>query len=474
MNDPHGSRQPSDLRWHWLFVVACAVTVLLGLLRFVPGSRSAKGTTLPEGANGVSADKAQRVNPTRARPARGAALTAEEVVAEKLAQFASSRLELAYELARRHKVQVPQDVERFFDAVESGDWEEIEATFKKINGGESSAGWARGRSEEAGKLWPAIIDAYGAAEQVHLWPAQKLLDYGNAVLDSLRPGMVYVGGTDNGRWIPELLNDTSEGEHHIILTQNAFADATYLDYVRLQYQDRLANLTDEDSKRAFEQYLTGAQKRLAHDQQFPDEPKQIRPGEDIRVSDNRVQVSGKLAVMAINEKLLERLMEKNPGVSFALEESFPLQGTYADALPLGPLMELRARDDQNAFTPELAAQSLDYWRNTAQQVLSDPEAISSEAALKSYSHDTAAAANLLGAHNFSTEAEEAYRLATQLWPANPEAVTGLAGLLAGSGRENEARQLLADFAQKYPDQRKSLEESSAATTLLWSTSTRKP
>ncbi len=29
------------------------------------------------------------------------------------------------------------------------------------------------------------------------------------------------GPTDNGRWIPELLNDASEGEQHIIVTQNA-------------------------------------------------------------------------------------------------------------------------------------------------------------------------------------------------------------------------------------------------------------
>jgi hypothetical protein len=47
-------------------------------------------------------------------------------------------------------------------------------------------------------------------------PAQKLLDYGNAVLGALRPGMVYVGGTDPGRWIPTLLNETSESERHIV------------------------------------------------------------------------------------------------------------------------------------------------------------------------------------------------------------------------------------------------------------------
>ena len=38
-----------------------------------------------------------------------------------------------------------------------------------------------------------------------------------------------------------------------------------------------------------------------HDQQFPDEPKQIRPGEDITAIDRRLQVAGQVAVMAINE-----------------------------------------------------------------------------------------------------------------------------------------------------------------------------
>src|SRR5262249_12841620 len=150
---------------------------------------------------------------------------------------------------------------------------------KVINGGGSSAGYADGRLPEAQAVWPAIIDAYGAAEQVHEWPAQKLLDYGNAMLGALRPGMVYVGGTDNGRWIPELLNETSDGERHMIVTQNGLADGSYLDYLRLQYEDHLTMITEEDSQRAFKEYFDDAQKRLDHDEKFPDEAKQVRRGE---------------------------------------------------------------------------------------------------------------------------------------------------------------------------------------------------
>ena len=164
----------------------------------------------------------------------------------------------------------------------------------------------------------------------------------------------------------------------------------------------------------------------------------------------------------------EMLMGKNQGLSVAMEESFPLQGTYAEALPLGPLMELNeGSGTQNTFTAEQATQSLDYWRETAQQVLSDAEAAGSTYTLKTYSHDAAAAANLLAAHNFPAQAEEAYGLAAQFWPENPDTALGLAGLLAADGRANDARQLLDDFAQKYPDQREYLDQSSAVAQGLW-------
>jgi ribosomal protein L16/L10AE len=279
--------------------------------------------------------------------------------------------------------------------------------------------------------------------------------------------MVYVGGTDNGRWIPELLNETSGGDSHIVITQNALAAGDYQDYLQLQYDGQLANLSEDESQQAFSQYVSEAQKRLLHDQQFPDEPRQIRPGEDVRMVEGKVQVSGQVAVMGINDLLLQKLMQKNPELSFGIEESFPLGDTYGSALPLGPLMELNAASQDNTFTAEKASQSVDYWRNAAQQLLDDPDASTSEAALRSYSHDVAAAANLLAAHDFSGEAEQAYRLATQLWPGNPESVGRLANLLMAGGRNTEAQQLLQNFSQNYPDQQQALDRIRAGTTLLW-------
>lgn len=384
--------------------------------------------------------------------------SAEEIVAGKVRQFGRNRRELVRAIARRSHKTVPPEVEKFFDAVEAGQWDEINGQWHVLAQHSSQYDYSTEHWEQLDPFWPSVLDAYGVAEQAHLWPAQQLLDYGNAILDSLKPGMVYVGGTDNGRWIPELLNETSDDEQHMIVTQNALADSRYLDFVNTLYNDRMATLTSDDSQAAFQTYIAEAQKRFEHDQQFPDEPKQLRPGEDLKMVDGKLQASGQVAVMSINEILLQTLMQKNPDISFAIQESFPFKGTYPNAVPLGPLMQLNSA---NSLTADQAAQSVQYWETAAQQVLTDPAAANSDPAIRSYSHDANAAAHLLAAHNFTAEAEQAYGVAQQLCPYNPEPVSGLADLLAQNGQQDQARQLLQDFARRYPDQQKFLEGGNA-------------
>jgi hypothetical protein len=351
---------------------------------------------------------------------------------------------------------VPSEVEKFFDAVEAGQWEEIKGQWDVLARHSGQYDNSTNHWEQLDPFWPAVLDAYGVAEQAHLWPAQQLLDYGNSILGALKPGMVYVGGTDNGRWVPELLNETADGEQHMIVTQNALADSRYLDFVNTLYSDHMATLTSEDSQAAFQAYVAEAQKRFEHDQQFPDEPKQVRPGEDLKMVDGKLQVSGQVAVMSINDLLLQTLMQKNPELSFAIQESFPLKGTYPNAVPLGPLMQLNTTDP---FTADQAGQSVQYWQTAAQQALADPATANSEPALRSYSHDANAAAHLLAAHNFTAEAEQAYGVSAQLYPGNPEPVNGLADLLVQNGQQDQARQLMQDFARRYPDQQKFLARS---------------
>ena len=441
------------VHWGWWVGALCLLLLLFALLPRQKGSeRIAPGATsdAPTRAANSATEETRSLRPSRARA--GQSLSAEEIVAAKVIQFAQNRRALLYAMAKHYKVTVSPEIEAFFNAVEKGQWDELNERFKALMKLKRSDN----PPPELGTLWGPILETLGVAESAHDWPAQRLLDYGNSILDSLRPGMVYVGGTDPGRFIPTLLNETTDGERHIVLTQNGLADGTYLEYLRYLYGDQMATLTSEESQKAFQNYIEDAQKRLAHDQQFPDEPKQIRPGEDIRIENERVQVSGQIAVMGINELLLQMIMDKNPDSAFALEESFPLHSTYTNASPLGPIMELRVHDDQNALTADTARQTLDYWQASTQQILSGtttdtPEGLN---VLKTYSKMAATQGNLFAERNLNAEAEQAYKLGMQIYPDNPEATYGLAKLWGQEGRVEEAKQLVQAFQKAHPQQAK--------------------
>jgi tetratricopeptide (TPR) repeat protein len=259
--------------------------------------------------------------------------------------------------------------------------------------------------------------------------------------------MIYVGGTDPGCFIPTFMNETSDGDRHITLTQNALADGTYLDYLNFLYGGQMNTLTQEDSQKAFQDYLADAQKRLEHDQQFPNEPKQVLPGENVSNADGKMQVSGQVAVMAINEKLFQTLMNKNPDASFAMEESFPFKSTFAQAAPLGPVMELRVQDPQNALTADSAAQSVDYWRATADQLSSEP---ADSDPRKAYSKMISAQAGLLLDQHFPSQAEQDFSIADGICPSSPEVVFRYVNLLADQKRFSDAIPIVERAMQADP------------------------
>lgn len=58
-------------------------------------------------------------------------------------------------------------------------------------------------------------------------------------------------------------------------------------------------------------------------------------------------------------------------------------------------------------------------------------------------------------------AEESFRMGLNLWPNNPESITGLSKLLTRAGKESEAREVVAEFLAKYPEQKAGFEERDA-------------
>jgi hypothetical protein len=454
--------------WGWSLAAGFLLVLMISIL--LPRQRAPE-TTPAQGENAA----ANPARPTRPHGHLGesyhpgaawfgsaptAPPSARQIVADKVKLFSRKRRDLVHAMSQRLNQPVPADVDKLFDLLEAGgDWDAIKEQYREIAKRAGRYDYSTSHDPDVEAFWRPVQEAFGAAEQAHLWAPQQLLDYGNAILNSLSPGMAYIGGTDGGCFIPTMLNETSEdGESHVMFTQNALADSQYLKYLNCLYGDQLALPSDDQTAAAFQQYTEDARARLLHDQQFPDEPQQLKPGEDISVdSDGKTQVRGQVAVMTINGLLLQDILKLNPNLNFAMEESFPLPATYNGGTPLGPIYELAAADSQNApntqntLTSESVAQSLNYWTATAQQLLADPASAQSDAGLKTWSHDLVAEGNLFAGNQFTSEAEQAYELATQLWPGDLEATYHYTQLLLGQNRLDDAAQVVARALNSTPD-----------------------
>jgi predicted Zn-dependent protease len=154
--------------------------------------------------------------------------------------------------------------------------------------------------------------------------------------------------------------------------------------------------------------------------------------------------------MQINELLLKTLMQKNPDLSFALEESFPFKTLYATASTLGPITELSAASS-SSLTADSAAQTVGYWRSTTDALLADPDSASSTTARSAYSKLIVSQANLFLDHNLSAEAEQAYQCAASLSPSQPDVVFGYTNLLLNQKRFAEATQVVQNAVNLAPD-----------------------
>ncbi len=137
------------------------------------------------------------------------------------------------------------------------------------------------------------------------------------------------------------------------------------------YPDREMYIaTPEDSQRCFNEYLTEAQRRLQHDLQFPNEPKQIRPGEDVRVVENRVTVAGQVAVMAINGLLTKVMFDHNPKNEFFVEESFPLDWMYPHLTPYGVIMKIN-RQPLPSLGDDVLQRDHRFWKQYSTRLTGD-------------------------------------------------------------------------------------------------------
>lgn len=354
----------------------------------------------------------------------GAGVVPEAVVADKVAAFARGRLQLAEDYARHLGIAVPANVEQFLLAAGGGNWDEVKTLFNTLSAEREQR---RGEAEfEA--LWPLVRETYGVSQAAQSWPAGELLNYGESLLASLAPGTVYIAGSDDARYVPMLMGETGGGDRPVILPQNALADASQLDYLAYLHGGRLTTLSRDDLQQVFSDLV---QERAAS------------PGSE---GGGAVTVPGPAVVAGVNEKLLRLLMERNPALPFAMEQSVAMPELTAQAMPLGPILELPAGGATAVGVEARAAGSLQFWQDTAQRLQADGSLPPDAPARAAYAQLATGQAALLARQNLHAEAEQAYRLARDIAPGSPDAVGKLSQYLAERGRRAEAYQVIEDFS----------------------------
>ena len=373
----------------------------------------------------------------------------------------------------------------FFAAAERGDWLAVSNAFQDLR---QHAGQYEnsGKTDERlrGPKWQAIIEIWGAFYFFGAGDEKYSAAYANDIIASIPPGSIYFGGTDPGRFlITGMEKSQVNADPFFLLTQNALADGTYLDYLRSMYGGKIYIPTALDAEKVFRDYTEDVTQRQKKNQ--------LKPGEEVQIRQNgSVQVSGQVAVMEINGLLAKIVFDKNTNQEFYVEESFPLDWMYPYLEPHGLIMKIN-RQSLTGMSDKIVQRDRDYWTkyvtpmfgdwlkpDTSVETVAgfaekvyvkkdfngfkgDPRFIQSSDSQKMFSKLRSSIAGVYAWRaQHATDASEkqrmndaadfAFRQAWALCPYSPEAVFRYANLLISENRFSDAL-LVAETAAKIPE-----------------------
>ena len=261
--------------------------------------------------------------------------------------------------------QTPPEFQAFFAAAAKGDWLAVSNTFVEFR---KHAGQYEhsGKTDERlhGTAWQAVLETWGALDAFGEGEEKYSMAFGTNIIASIPAGSIYFGGTDPGRFlVTAMCKSQVNADPFFVLTQNALADGTYLDYLRSMYGDKIYIPTSEDSQKCFEDYMEDVQKRM--------QKHQLMPGEDVKTDANgKIQLSGQVAVMNINGLLVKTIFDKNPDHEFYIEESFPFDWMYPYLEPHGLIMKIN-RQPPASLSEDVVSQDHDYWAKLVHPMIGD-------------------------------------------------------------------------------------------------------
>jgi len=285
--------------------------------------------------------------------------------------------------------------------------------------------------------------------------------YGRDMLSDLPKDAFVFGGTDPGRFVPTymILSESFEKPKHkrdpkfdrrdlYIITQNALADAFYNQYIRNHYS------AERPAPRGW------VDRWLGRDKHYPPAYLILPRQEDIMAlyqgaiearQKNPAAPDPNADPTVLNSMVAEWIWQRNKDQRpFFVEESFPMEWSYPNAVPHGLCYEIK-RDPVPILTPEQIQGDMEYWRNYINRLKADPGFMNDIDAQRSFSKLRNTGGNIYKWRNMAVPAEQAYRQALELWPGNTETLNNFSDLLLRQGRSAELRDILSRAVEADPN-----------------------
>lgn len=276
----------------------------------------------------------------------------QEAAARGLGELAEMHLE-HYDPAKWQE-QLAPEVWPYFAAGKRGDWAEVERLYLAM--AVRSEQWDFGRGDKPDPrvvvIWQPVTASYWAFRQLSVSGAQGYVDYAEAVRKSLPADALYFAGSDTGYYLVECVGAVETNPPpFLLISPNQLSGGSYLDRLVLEQGEALG-LSHDTVQAAFRTYLTEARQRA--------ETGRPKPGEEVKVVDDRVQVSGSTPVWEINGKVMKELWQGNPGRTVLLEGPFVPDWAWEHATPLGPLLRIE-HEPVKSLPPETVAADFAWW-----------------------------------------------------------------------------------------------------------------
>ncbi len=283
---------------------------------------------------------------------------------DRLVAFSKAKEAQAEKLAKAAGETISPVFQKFFDAAVKGDGAKvIDMDYNYFQKHHPQYDNKEPEVNLRTSYWQTVLEisiAYDFIVKCEPHYAQMAID---GLVQPVPEGSIYFGGTDPGRGLPTAFcKSHPDADPFFLITQNALADETYLDYVRAMYRLKIYTPTAEDVQNCFKQYLDDVSARFKEHK--------LKPDENVKMENGRVEVSGVGAVMNINSMLTKIIFDKNPDRPFYVEASWAMDWMYPHLEPDGLIMKLD-RQPMATMPKEVVERDRAFWNKTVSGMIGD-------------------------------------------------------------------------------------------------------